>query len=162
MGEELTKGVRYWKLFVSSASVSEIEFRSLSTNEISTILAAPAAMSVYPNTECTCVLSSKLCGCALMPQPVSIMTKAGNRFRFGRPSLFLDSHTPSSPAHHQTIPILVCCRSFLTHGPPHLCSVKVLTQPHAAISKLSKNSWLRPVRLSQSWPTRRRIVRTMP
>lgn len=41
-----TKGVRYWKLFVSSLSVSEIEFWSLSTNEISTILAAPAAMRV--------------------------------------------------------------------------------------------------------------------
>ena len=47
---ELTKGVRYWKLLVSSASVSEMEFWSFSTKDISTILTAPAAMSVYPNT----------------------------------------------------------------------------------------------------------------
>ena len=137
---QLTKGVRYWKLLVSSASVSEMEFWSFSTKAISTILTAPAAMSVYPNTVWTWVLSSRSCGWALIPHPVSMMTTAGKRFLFGLPSLFRDSHTPSRPAHHQTIPMLVCCRSFFTHGPPHLCSVKVLTQPQAAISKLSKNS----------------------
>ena len=97
-----------------------------------------------------------------MPHPVSMITNAGKTFLFGLPSLFLASHIPSSPAHHHTIPILVCCRSLATHGPPHLCSVKVLTQPHAAIMRLSKNSWLRPVRLSQSWPTKSKIVRRMP
>ena len=108
LDEGLTKGVRYWKLFVSSMSVSDIASRSLKTNEISTILAAPAAMSVYPKTACTCVLSSSDCGCALMPHPVNMMTSAGNRFLLGVPSLLLDSHIPSNPAHHHTMPMLVC------------------------------------------------------
>ena len=55
----LTKGVRYWKLLVSSTCVSDIVFWSRRTNEISTILAAPAAISVEPKTVWTCVLNSR-------------------------------------------------------------------------------------------------------
>ena len=143
-----TNGVRYCQLFVSSPSISEIEFWSRNTKAISIILAAPAAIKVYPKTVCTCVLSSKPCGCALIAHPVRRMTIPGIRFRFGLPSRFLESHTPSNPAHHHTTPMLVCCKSFFTHGPPHLCSVNVFTHPHAAIKRLSKNSWLLPVRLS--------------
>ena len=147
---------------MSSSSFSDSVFLSFRTKEISTILAAPAAINVHPNTVCTCVLSSRFCGCALMAQPVNAITIAGTRFLFGLPSLFRLSHTPSRPAHHHTIPMLVCCKSFFTHAVPHLCSVKVLTQPQAAISKESKNSCERPVRANQPWPTMSRIVRIMP
>lgn len=159
---ELTKGVRYCQLFVSSTSVDDTEFWSFKTKAISIIRVAPAAISVYPNTVCTCVLSSSPCGCALMAHPVIRMTMPGIRFRFGDPSLFLDSHTPSKPAHHHRMPILVCCKSFLTQGPPQWCSVKVFTHPHVAIRRLSKNSWLLPVRRSQNWPVRRIMVRIIP
>ena len=163
MGENgLTNGVKYCQLLTSSTSVFDSALRSLSTNAISTTLAAPAAINVHPKTVCTCVLSSRLCGCALIAHPVSMITTAGIRFLFGRPSLFRLSHTPSSPAHHHTIPIVVCCRSFFTHAVPHRCSVNVFTQPQAAISSESKNSWLRPVRASQAFPTRRRMVRMIP
>ena len=158
----LTKGVRYWKLLVSSKFFSSRVFRSFKTNAISMTRTAPAAMRVYPNTVCTWVLSSSDCGWALMPQPVKMMTKAGNKFRFGRPSLFLLRYTPNSPAHHHTTPMLVCWMSFLTQGPPQRCSVKVLTQPQAAMSSESKNSWLRPDRLSQYCPTRSKIVKMIP
>jgi len=135
-----TKGVKYCQLLTSSTSVSDSTSLSFSTNAISTIRAAPAAIRVHPKTMCTCALSFRLCGCALIAQPVSMITTPGMRFLFGRPSLFRLSHTPSNPAHHHTIPMLVCCRSFWTHAVPHSCSVNVLTQPHAAISKESKNS----------------------
>lgn len=159
---ELTKGVRYCQLLTSSWSVSDSVFRSRSTKEISTIRAAPAAIKVHPNTVCTCVLNSSPCGCALIAHPVRMITSAGSRLRFGRPSLFLLSHTPSKPAHHHTMPMLVCCRSFFTHAVPQRCSVNVFTHPHAAISNESKNSWLRPVRASHCWPTSSRIVRMIP
>jgi len=107
-----TKGVKYCQLLTSSASVSDSASLSFKTNAISTIRAAPAAISVHPKTVCTCALSSICCGCALIAQPVSIITTPGIRFLFGRPSLFRLSHTPNNPAHHHTIPMLVCCRSF--------------------------------------------------
>lgn len=135
-----TKGVRYCQLLTSSASVSDSESLSFSTNAISTMRAAPAAISVHPKTVCTCALSFRCCGCALIAQPVSMITTPGMRFRFGRPSLFRLSHTPSNPAHHHTIPMLVCCKSFWTHAVPHSCSVNVFTQPQAAMSRESKNS----------------------
>ena len=163
----LTKGVKYCQLFASSpplpsSSSSFTLALSLNTNAISMILAAPAAINVYPNTVCTCVLSFKLCGCALIAHPVIKITIAGTKFLFGLPSLFLLNHIPNKPAHHHTMPILVCWRSFFPQGWPQRCSVKVLTQPQAAMRRESKNSCERPVRLDQAWPTRRRMVRMMP
>lgn len=62
----LTKGVKCWKL-CTSAPVGSTQGLSLSTKLISTILAAPAAISVQPNALCTIVLSINSCGCALIP-----------------------------------------------------------------------------------------------
>jgi hypothetical protein len=155
------KGVRYWKLFGSEPSEA-MEALSLSTKEISMIRAAPAAMRVYPKTVWIMVEIGRCWGCADMAQPVMRMMIPGMRLRLGCPFLFLLSQTPTSPAAHHTMPIEVCCRSLCTHGPPQRCSVKVLTQPHAAMTSESKNSWLLPVLRSHIWPTKSRIRRTMP
>jgi hypothetical protein len=50
----LTNGGKYWKLLGSPAPLL-----SFSTNAISMILVAPAAISVYPKTVCTIVESGK-------------------------------------------------------------------------------------------------------
>jgi hypothetical protein len=97
-----------------------------------------------------------------MAHPVIAMTKPGIKFLLGDPSLFLLSQTPVRPAAHQITPIVVCCISLATQAPPHLCSVKVLTHPHAAISAESKNSCDRPVLFSQFCPTSMMIVRRIP
>jgi hypothetical protein len=122
----------------------------------------PAAIKVYPNMVCTIVLNSRCCGWADIAHPVIRITNPGMKFRFGRPSLFLLSHTPARPAHHHIIPIVVCWISFPPHGCPHLCSVNVLTHPHAAMSAESKNSCERPVRLIHACPTSIMIVSTIP
>ena len=90
------------------------------------------------------------------------MTNPGMKFLFGRPSLFLLSQTPVKPAHHQITPIVVCWMSFPTHSPPQRCSVKVLTQPQAAMRAESKNSCDRPVRFNQACPTSMMIVSRIP
>src|SRR5947207_15323740 len=110
-GELRMKGVRYWKLLGSDPSGLRV-LRSLSTNEISTILDAPAAIKVYPNTVWTMELRGKCCGWDDMAYPVRRITMAGMIFLFGRPFLFLLSQMPRRPAHHQTSPMLVCCRSL--------------------------------------------------
>ncbi len=132
---ELTNGVRCCQLL---GSVFPRE--SLSRKQISTMRAAPAAIKVQPNTEWTMVDNGSSCGCADIAQPVSMMTIPGRMLRLGRPARDRDSQMPSRPAHHQTMPIEVCCRSFLTHAWPQRCSVKVLTQPQAAMTMESKNS----------------------
>jgi hypothetical protein len=135
---------------------------SLRTKETSIILDKPAAIRVYPNTVWTIVLSGRCWGCADIAQPVIRITKPGMKFLFGPPSRFLLSQIPARPAHHQMTPIVVCWISFPTQAPPQLCSVKVLTQPHAAIRRESKNSCDRPVLFSQACPTSMMIVRIMP
>lgn len=122
----------------------------------------PAAMRVYPKALWVMAEIMRSWGWADMAQPVMAMTKPGMKFLLGRPSLSLLSQMPARPAHHQTTPMVVCCQSFLTQAVPHLCSVKVLTQPQAAMTTLSKNSWERPVRLIHSWPTSMAMVRRMP
>jgi len=153
----LTKGGRCCQLFGSPPPLL-----SLRTKEISIMRAAPAAMSVYPKTEWTIVLSISSCGWADIAQPVKKITMPGMTFRLGRPPRLLLSQTPRRPAHHQTMPMLVCWRSFLTHGWPQRCSVKVLTQPQRAMTTESKNSWLFPVFLIHAWPTSSMMVITMP
>jgi hypothetical protein len=86
------------------------------------------------------------------------ITNPGTKFLFGDPSLFLLSQTPVRPAHHQITPIVVCWMSLATQGPPHRCSVKVLTQPQAAIIAESKNSCDLPVLFNQYCPTSIMIV----
>ena len=157
MWQKLTNGGRCCQLLGSP-----VPRLSLRRKLISTMRAAPAAINVYPNIVCTMVLSGNSCGWALMPQPVKKMTIPGRMFLLGRPVLLRDNQTPKRPAHHQTIPMVVCWRSFRTQGCPQLCSVKVFTQPHAAMTMLSKNSWLRPVVRSHAWPTIRRSVMMIP
>lgn len=85
---------------------------SRSTKEISMMRVNPAAIKVYPKIEWIIVLIIRACECADIAYPVIRMTKAGMRLRFGRPFRLRLSHMPTRPAHHQTIPIVVCCRSL--------------------------------------------------
>lgn len=126
----------YWKLLTCRPS-SETPVASRSTNAISTIRDTPAAISVYPNAACTSALAFSACGCADMPQPVRSSTKPGTKFRLGAPSPSRLSQMPARPAHHHTTPMVVCCQSLARQSWPHLCSVKVLTHPHAAMTALS-------------------------
>lgn len=107
----LTKGVRCCQLL---GSVFPRE--SLSKKQISMIRAAPAAIKVQPKTECTIVDKGMSWGCADMAQPVSMITIPGRIFRRGRPDRERDSHIPSSPAHHHTMPMEVCCKSLCAQG----------------------------------------------
>jgi hypothetical protein len=97
-----------------------------------------------------------------MAHPVMKITKPGIKFLLGEPSRFLLNQTPVKPAHHQITPIVVCWISFPSQALPQLCSVKVLTQPQAAMSAESKNSCDRPVLLIQSCPTNMMIVMMIP
>lgn len=135
----LTKTGRCWKL-CTSFPVGSTDGLSPSTKLTSIRRVTPAAMSVYPNMECTIVLSISAWGCALIAYPVSRITIEGMTFLFGFPSLVLLSQMPTRPAHHHIIPMVVCWRSLCTQGPPHRCSVKVLTQPQTAMIRESKNS----------------------
>lgn len=126
----------YWKLLIFLPS-SDRPIESRSTKAISTIRETPAAISVYPNIACTFALASRDCGCADIPHPVSNSTNPGTKFLFGCPSPSRLSQIPARPAHHHTTPMVVCCQSLPLQSSPHLCSVNVLTQPHAAITALS-------------------------
>lgn len=97
----------------------------------------PATIRVMPNMPCVMALTIKSCGCAVKAQPVMKRIKPGMKFLFGLPSRSELSHTPMRPADHQMIPMVVCCQSFRTQGVPQWCSVKVLTQPQAAMTELS-------------------------